>query len=270
MGDERTTTEERVRDMLAGLRSGDAGAAWQQFLDRYSSALMRIVSQYDVNPERVNDCYIFVCNGLCDDHFRRLLSFKPEGAASFRSWLKVVVANLCIDYKRRETGRGRPFRNIEKMPPLEQQVFHYKFQHRMSLSACQALLEPSFPGLNKLHVADAVRHINSALSPHQQWLLSVRRPQLVSLSDALGDIGDLEPREQGPDPEHQSILDEESDRLERAMAQLPPRQRMLLKLRFQQDLTLKETARLARLGDPFKARREIQKALQRLESLLSR
>ena len=67
-----------------------------------------------------------------------------------------------------------------------------------------------------------------------------------------------------------SILDEESDRLERAMAQLPPRQRMLLKLRFQQDLTLKETARLARLGDPFKARREIQKALQRLESLLSR
>jgi RNA polymerase sigma factor (sigma-70 family) len=269
MGDERTTLDEQARDLIARLQSRHAGVAWQQFLDRYSSTLMHIVGQYDVNPEQINDCYIFVCEGLCDNHFRRLLSFKPEGSASFRGWLKVVVANLCIDYKRRENGRMRPFRSIEELPPLEQQVFRYKFQQGMSLPACLAMLEPSFPGLNEFQLATAVRRIHGALSPRQQWLLSVRRPRMVSLNGDL-DEPNVEPADQSPGPETRGIMEQENERLEWALAQLNPLQRMLLKLRYQQDLTLKEAARLTRLGDPFKARREIQKALQRLEFLLTR
>jgi DNA-directed RNA polymerase specialized sigma24 family protein len=64
------------------------------------------------------------------------------------------------------------------------------------------------------------------------------------------------------------MKDEEHDRLERALRGLQPQQRLLLKLRYQQELTLREIARLARLGDPFKARREIQKALKALKALL--
>ncbi len=50
----------------------------------------------------------------------------------------------------------------------------------------------------------------------------------------------------------------------KAMARLEPRQRLLLQLRFQQDLTLEEVARLTRLNDSFQVRREIEAALAAL------
>jgi len=52
--------------------------------------------------------------------------------------------------------------------------------------------------------------------------------------------------------------------LRQALARLTPHQRLLIKLRYQQDLSLKEVARLTRLGDPFRARRHIQAALDQL------
>ena len=48
------------------------------------------------------------------------------------------------------------------------------------------------------------------------------------------------------------------------MARLEPRQRLLLQLRYQQDLTLTEVAQLIGLSDPFKAKRQIDAALAAL------
>jgi DNA-directed RNA polymerase specialized sigma subunit len=52
------------------------------------------------------------------------------------------------------------------------------------------------------------------------------------------------------------------------MARLEPRQRLLLRLRFQQDLTLEEVARLTRIPDPYRANREIQAAVAALAHLM--
>ena len=63
-------------------------------------------------------------------------------------------------------------------------------------------------------------------------------------------------------------IDEDRQRLEAALARLSARDRLLIRLRYQQNLTLKEVARLARLGDPFRARRRIQAALKLLTEFL--
>ena len=64
----------------------------------------------------------------------------------------------------------------------------------------------------------------------------------------------------------EALVQSEQDRqqLHNAMARLEPQQRLLLQLRYQQDLTLEEVARLTGLGDPFRARRKIDAALATL------
>ena len=49
---------------------------------------------------------------------------------------------------------------------------------------------------------------------------------------------------------------------------LPAQQRLLLLLRYEQGLTLRKIAELLNLGDPFRARREIEAALDALARTL--
>ena len=268
MGSEKSTRDRRGRDLLERLSTPEAGDAWQYFLERYSSTIMLVASQFESQFDQRNDCYLFVCEGLCDNHFHRLMQYNPDGAAGFCSWLKVVVTNLCIDFERHKQGRNRPYRNIEKLSTLDQVVFRYKFQCKMNLTACLEVLKPRFPGLTAAQLTLAVQRINEILTPRQQWLLSTAHPHVVSIDDFGVDSSALAPRDRRPTPEQATLKAQQLDRLESALSRLKPQQRLLLKLRYQQDLTLREIARLARLGDPFKARREIQKALKELESLL--
>ena len=62
--------------------------------------------------------------------------------------------------------------------------------------------------------------------------------------------------------------DQERSMLEAAMARLPPPQRLLLRLRYQQDLTLEEIARLTGMPDPFRANRQVQAALEALAEIV--
>jgi RNA polymerase sigma factor (sigma-70 family) len=63
------------------------------------------------------------------------------------------------------------------------------------------------------------------------------------------------------DPESEAARREFLTALRRAMANLLPRDRLVLRLRFEQDLSLEEIADLMHLGTPLKAQRCVQKAL---------
>lgn len=264
MSKERSQTGSSINELLARLNSPARSKAWKQFLDSYASTIMHVASQYEYDRGRLNDCYLYICEKLSDSGFRRLLSYQPESSASFRSWLRVVIANLCIDWRRHDHGRSRPFKSISKLSRLDQLVFKYRFEQGMSLQACLNTLQGQIPDLTEPQLAGAVSRLNETLTPSQQWLIAARRTDTVSLDHAETDGTDLEPVNPGPGPETLAEKSEEHDRLSRALARLTPRQRLLIKLRYQQDLTLKEVARLTRLGDPFRARRHIQVALDEL------
>lgn len=257
-----------VRELLAGLSSSAPGSAWREFLQRYSQTIMLIATKGEGRNHDINDCYLFVCEKLSDNGFARLKRYDLNGSASFRSWLNVVVANLCIDWRRRRDGRYRPFKSIGRLPQLEQCVFKYRIQQRLSLNACIAVLKPQFPDLTELQLARAAQRVNLALTSRQQWLLSTQSPRFVAIDGGRNDPDSIEPRDATPDPELACIEEERHDRLRRALDRLPAQQRLLLILRYRQDLSLKEIARLARLGDPYRARRKIQQALKQLEEFM--
>ena len=264
MADEFTTPESSTQALRARLRSPAGDDAFAHFLELYSPAIMRIARQYAYDRARLNECYLFISEKLSANDFHRLVSYKPEGSASFRSWLNVVVANLCIDWRRHRRGRPRLFKSIKKLSKLDRRVFKHRFQQRMSLDACMETLLANFPDLNELQLAGSVARITTTLTPGQMRFLNAKHARTVSL-DRLRSTGkSIEPTEPGPDPEESAVLSQDQDKLRQALARLTPHQRLLIKLRYQQDLSLKEVARLTRLGDPFRARRHIQAALDQL------
>jgi len=270
MADEFSTSELSTRELLARLRSPAGGEVFAQFLEIFTPAIMLVARQYAYDRSRLNECYLFISEKLSDNNFHRLVSYNPEGSASFRSWLNVVVANLCIDWRRQRRGRPRLFKSIKQLSSFDQSVFKHRFQQRLSMSACFETLRGYFPDVNELQLAGAVSRINTALTPVQIQFLRAQQTKMVSLDQKKAAGSAHEPRDPGPDPESSAVLSQDQEKLQQALAKLTVHQRLLIKLRYQQELSLKEVARLTRLGDPFRARRHIQDALDELARIISK
>ncbi len=123
MSKERSQTGPSINELLTRLNSPARSKAWKQFIDRYAQTIIRVASQYEYGPDHLNDCYLFICEKLIDNSFRRLRAYQPHGSARFRSWLRVVIANLCIDWYRQEHGRTRLFKSISKLSHFDQLVY---------------------------------------------------------------------------------------------------------------------------------------------------
>ena len=121
------------------------------------------------------------------------------------------------------------------------------------------VLKSRFTKITLDQISDTNARLHSILSSNQRWQLSVKRAETLTINDSEADI---EADDYGPELQVQS--EEDRLRLNKAMARLEPQQRLLLQLRYQQDLTLREVAQLSGLTDPFKAKRQIDTALAAL------
>ena len=265
--------DQSISDLLAGLASANPGTAWKDFLQRYSSTIMQIVRRYESDPQRMTECFDYVCAGLSDHGFRRLLGFQQDGPAQFRTWLMAVTANLCVDWRRRKRGRFRPVRAVTHLPELDQLVYRYLYVRGLPRAECLRRLRPRFPNLTDQQLSDINARLFSLLSPQQRWQLGMRMattgPQGETLTlDVDDDSIQLEDASAGPEEVAQD--EQQQERLAAALAQLPPPQRLLLRLRYEQDLTLAEVARLTGLHDPFRANRQIQAALAAVAAIMNR
>ena len=97
-----------IAQVLVQLRSANPQGAWEQFLLQYGRVLYQAVRTSTRDEEAAADCFVFVSEKLAEKGYRRLLRFKPEGAASFVAWLRVVARNLCFDWQRQQLQRVWP------------------------------------------------------------------------------------------------------------------------------------------------------------------
>ena len=246
--------------ILRGLASADAGAAWVEFLDRYSALIIDSASQFVYQQDRLSECFLYICEKLSDDGFQRLLKFNPAGKARFKTWLGSVVFHLCVDWHRREFGRAALIPAITALPAFDQSVFHLVIERGMDKETCFQVLRADFPDLTRELVANAAGRAFSLLTPRQRWQLAVRnRGRMASARDADGDAVELLP-DPGFSPETEVQSQQELELLQQALAGLPAAQRLLLRLRFQEGLSLKRIAKLQHLQDTNHAWRLVQAA----------
>ena len=264
-------SDETVTALLERLSSGRVDAAWSEFLARYSPLIMHVIRRHDVHDDRATECFMHVCGALSDGGFRRLHGFRPDGPARFKTWLMAVVSNLCVDWRRHEQGRVRPLRCVARLSELDQQVYRCIYVRGMSRAQCVETLARRFPELTLATVSEVNARLFALLTPQQRWQLSARTP--ASKPVVLGTAPeDDDPAWQvataGPGPDELAAELQEQRRLQDALAKLPADQRLLLRLRYEQNLTLAEVARLTGQPDPFRANRRIQAALDRLADLM--
>ena len=253
-----------IADILHQLSSADTGPAWVEFLDRYSALIMKTASQFEYRQGRSSECFLYVCEQLNDDGFRRLLKFNTAGQVKFRTWLGIVVFNLCVDWHRREFGRVTLLPAISALPAFDRAVYRLVIEQGMSKETSFQMLRTDFPDLTRELVDSAVLRVYTLLTPRQRWQVAVRnrRLQLPRKSLKKDPVQHLPDPGMGPEVDAQKQQDIET--LQNAMVSLPARQRLLLRLRFQEGLNLKKIAELTQLGDTNRAWRHIQTAVKAL------
>jgi len=264
--------DDSVTRLFERLSSSAAGDAWAEFLRDYTPLIRHVVRCHEHDRADAEDSFNYVCEALSDDGFRRLRSFRPDGPARFRTWLMAVVANLCRDWRRRQRGRVRPVQAVAQLPALDQQVYRLMFVQGCSRADCLVALAPRFPGLTDAAVAQVSARLFGLLTPQQRWQLSSRphAPIRTGSRSGKGEDDPIARVEAGtPGPEEATAGLQEQQRLRQALSRLTPEQRLLLRLRYEQGLTLAEVARLTRQPDPFRANRQVHAALDALARLMT-
>lgn len=260
-------SDEAVTALLERLSSGRGDAAWNEFLAGYSPVIVHVIRRCGVAAGQADECFLHVCEALSDGGFRRLRTFRTDGPASFKTWLMAVVANLCIDWNRRENGRVRPFHSVSCLPELDRQVYRCIFEQRMTRTQCFHVLLPRFPGLTESRVGEINARLFQLLTPQQRWQLTVRTPSLTPVTYPVSPEDESpawQLAEPGPGPDELAEESQERGRLQQALAALPAEQRLLLRMRYEQNLSLAEIARLTGQPDPFRVNRRVQAALDAL------
>jgi RNA polymerase sigma factor (sigma-70 family) len=257
-----------IASMLSALSSTERQSAWCAFLDRYSGLIYHVVRSFDRDPDRSGNCFLFVCEQLSASDFRRLRKFDQCGRATFSTWLCAVVRNLCIDWHRKENGRHRAFSSVARRDVTDQLLFEVVF--RRGFSAVEAREELSRRGveLSFAAVEERIQDLRRRLSSRQLWLLSSGNTMLDSIDGEEGGTYVVEPVDPAPDPEALVVLQETHQHVSAALASLTDSDRLLVRLRYQEGLTLQQVARLVGLKDAQTADRRIRDIINHLRQAL--
>lgn len=262
-----------IERILRDLGSGDPEEAWTEFLRNYSTEMLQVIRYFESDPDKASDCFQFVCEHLVERRFRRLRKFKIDGAAKFTTWLRAVLRNLCLDWRRQEFGRQRVFRSVTRLSSFDQEVFRFIYERGNTTEESLLMLAPQFPQVTAKRLAESRERIEKELTVSQRWLLARRASQTIPATNAAGDAPETLVREipdSQPDPEEQTIQNESRAQLRLLLRGLTTGERLLLRLRFEQELTLEQCAKLVGLGNAQRVDRQLKEILARLRNEMSR
>jgi RNA polymerase sigma factor (sigma-70 family) len=253
-------------------RRQTAKAGWAFFVQHYSGLILQTIREAESDYDQVLDRYLYVCQKLADNGFKRLLRFQRGGPREFAAWLRAVTRNLCIDFLREQQGRRRLPRAISRLSALDQEIFETAFWQGHTAAETHEILRASHPGLRFAQILDSLERIQAALQPWQLQKVLDQKPAPAPVSP-VGSSGEdlLEQIADGrASPEEDTLLQEKAKLLQGAVAELPEPARLLLRLRFELGLTLQEMARLSGLGDHRKVHEELAHILAQLQGTLKR
>lgn len=257
-----------VASLLSALQSSDKRSAWRDFLDRYSALIYHVVRSFDCDPDRSGNCFVFICERLSDNDFHRLRKFDPAGRASFSTWLCAVTRNLCLDWHRKEHGRLRVFGSVLRRNEADQLLFELVFRRGFSIEEARQELSCRGIDLSFAALEERIGDLRRCMSSRQLWLLSSGK--ILETSIDLDEQGThvAEPVHPAPDPETLLALRETHEQVSAALGSLPDSDRLLVRLRYQEGLTLQQVAKLVGLKDAQTADRRLRDIIDQLRQSL--
>jgi RNA polymerase sigma factor (sigma-70 family) len=255
---------EILEGLLKEFREGRGDEIWPEFLDQAGGLLLQVARSVTHDEDDASEAFVFVCERLAADGFARLRRFDPAGPARPATWLRAVARNLCVDHYRARHGRFRVFEAISQMPALEQLVFRRRYRDGLTVHETLESLRAEFPDVTIEAVAAADNRVSLSLGWRQLWALTAARPKVESLDLDQDGPAAIDPPASDPSPEATLADAEQRALLRSALARLSPEDRLLVRLRIDQGLTLGEVAVIAGLRDPQQADRRLRAIYRRM------
>ena len=227
-------------------------AAYRTLLEQYTSVLLRMIRKFMKDPDEVMEVYTSICERLCANDYQALRRFQDDG--ELVPWLSVVVANACRDRYRKTKAASVPRSVLDQLDDREQLVFKYHYQERLPHEdIAEIITRRHRVPYTALEVVRAIGKINDLLSTRKRWmLLSAIRANMPTLSiDEMKERIGYQPSGNAGDFsfDHAMQDDEVMQRLQQALDQLDPDDRMLLYLRFDHNRTAPQIGKLMKYDD---------------------
>jgi DNA-directed RNA polymerase specialized sigma24 family protein len=250
------------------LFQSDPERAWRSFIDRYADAVYTELRRMGFDYDQAMDRFVFVFEKLAENDYRRLKTVRFAGRnGELTPWLSKVVRNLCVNWAWSEHGRRRLLKPIATMPRRDQRVFELYFWKGLSPALIHEQLRLEHERIALVDVLDALERIFECLSQTKLWrLLSnlARHRAAVSLDESDEGTGlTLDPADTRSDPERSLLEREAVERLDSALADLRPRERLVVQFRYEEGMALTEIAEMLNINRRTVARM-LEEVLEKL------
>ena len=224
-------------------------------IDRVVSSLAR---RHALEPDEADDFASYVKAKLVENGYAVFEKFQDR--SSMATYLSVVIANLFRDFRTQQWGRWRPSAAARRLGTLATRLegLLYRDGHTLR-QATEVLRSAGLTDLSDREIAKLAAglpvRVSARLRPAEE-VDAARTEETVQPADA--ELWRAEQRE-----EWKSACDS----LERALANLPPEDQLILRLRFWENFTVAEIARTLQVEQKPLYRR-IENDLEHLRDLL--
>ncbi len=261
------------RSLIARILSGDT-AAWHTFIEIYSPHIRRTIRRYVADPEVENDLFANLLEKLKTEKLARF-----ESRSSVATWLYAVARNHCRDHYRSAKGVRHLCMALDGLGGPERRFFKLHYVQGLSLQATyRSMQAETGNAISYLDLFEYRETIDKAIERKKLGRIIDRllRPVAVTIdlsTSAPGTEPDrslsIESKETSPD----SCLDGRNlqlaiERLRAAILELPNRDQLFLKLRFEHKKSAREIGEILDLGSEKQIYRKLDKLLGELKSML--
>lgn len=239
--------------ILKHLPSGgsEAESAWKEFLRKYSNLFLKVIWQFQREHDEVMEEYLFICSRLAANRYALLRKFNAAAQPhpSLAAWLTVVVRNLCIDRHRAQHGRRRFPKALLKLSEYDRRVFELYYWKKYSVQEIDHQVQPRADG----GVVSALARIEEVLTRSSlNRVTSSSSETVVPYDDNLL---------MEPDDDNSGELEVHVNAW---LGTLPERERIVVRMRFWEDLTAKQIADLLNIPSEQRVYSILRSALKRL------
>ena len=256
-----------VQDIAAGNEN-----AWHRFVETHEPYLKRVIYRYVQDDELQGDLFVTLLEKLRKDKLRRF-----SGRSSLRTWLFIVAKNHCRDYFRSRTGVRHILSALEELERLDRRFFKLFYMEHLPLREVHTSLGLEFGGtLSYIDLLECDERIRKRLAEKKlgnipDKLLTPQTLATVPLDGIRHRTGGVSAEGSHVSPE--LVLDSmELERalrsLQRVIMNLPSKDQILLKLRFEHKLSARRISEVLDLANEKQVYRRLKKLFARLEKML--
>jgi DNA-directed RNA polymerase specialized sigma24 family protein len=256
-----------VRDILAG-----DDHAWHRFVETHESFLKRVIYHYVQNDELLGDLFVTLLEKLRKNKLR---SF--GGRSSLRTWLFIVTKNHCRDYFRNSSGVRHVLSALEELEHIDRRFFKLFYMEHMPLREVHSSLCLEFGDtLSYLDLLECDERIRKRLAERKLGKIpdKLLNPQILTTVplDSVQVMTRSRPTDSASaSPEFvldSMELEKALQNLQRVILNLPSKDQILLKLRFEHKLSARRISEVLDLANEKQVYRRLKKLFFQLERML--